>query len=703
MPDGCSEKSSVGRAMQKARALSLILLWALIVAVFGIGLRGGFVWDDFSLIVNNATLRDPNLLGELLTTGFWNISSSKAELSEAYAQVYRPVTTFALFAQHQLFGLDARGFHVVSLFLHLMVVTLVFSLLRERLGEGRDGWLGALAGAALFAIHPSRAESVAWISASTELWMALFVFSGYAVWVKRPGSILVPSVLFGLALFAKETAIVIPVVLWIDMYGRRGAIDWRRWSASTGMFATFVIARFTMMPPPEAGIAWVGIPRRVLGTLGYYIEATVWPWRPFVERGFRYTDCSGSMVVPAMTIAIGGLTVIGIAVLGTRFRAMRGKPWLVDIAWFLFFLAPVLNIVDLHGYGLTAERFLYVPIFGVAALFGRVVARASDATPDSRTLLGLGVCTILVACGLSTRQHVTHFRDSQVLWEYEVERNPDNLHALELVGIAEAAEDPDRAIRLFQRGYARATENCNPALAARFALLSTKQLIGTTADTDQSVLLALRTFYDLALAKQRLELPGPQIFLNMEIPESFAPQLLGNASLFGIPHAAVTMRTMDLADAETMVQQILKADPADDTAWLLLAGIQARLRSFADAGASLENARQRAPENPAIDAFEHALQQAKQVASQPVEGERLQRLQEAQISVLLGAPEAARRTLQPELDRTPADPTIVLAYVRTMVADGRLDLAEEVIANAEKVAPENADKWERLREALRKR
>jgi hypothetical protein len=38
-----------------------------------------------------------------------------------------------------------------------------------------------------------------------------------------------------------------------------------------------------------------------------------------------------------------------------------------------------------------------------------------------------------------------------------------------------------------------------------------------------------------------------------------------------------------------------------------------------------------------------------------------------------------------------------------MVADGRLDLAEEVIAKAEKVAPENADKWERLREALRRR
>jgi len=687
--------------MRRAGALSVMLLWALIFAVFGIGLRGEFVWDDFSLIVNNATLRDPSLFGELITTGFWNISSSKAELSETYAQVYRPVTTFALFAQHQLFGLDARGFHAVSLFLHSMIVALVFFLFRERLGESRGGWLGALAGAALFAVHPSRAESVAWISASTELWMALFVFGGYAVWVKRPASIVLPSVLFGLALLAKETAIMIPIVLWVDMYSRRGTVDWRRWSASTGVFTAFVVARFAIMAPTEAAIGWAGLPRRVLGTLGHYIEATVWPWRPLVERGFRYTDCSGSMVVPAITIAIGGLAVIGIAILGARFRAMRGKAWLADVAWFLLFLAPVLNVVDLHGYGLAAERFLYVPIFGVAALFGRVVARASHEAPESGALLGLGVCTILVACGISARQHVSHFRDSQALWEYEVEGNPGNLHALELVGTAHIGKDPTRAVYLFQRGYAQATERCNSALAVRFALLSAKQLVGAAADTDQSQLLALRTFYDLALEKHRLELLGPKISLNMEVPASFASQLLGDASLFGIPHVAVTMRTMDLADAEAQARQILETDPDNDTAWMLLARIQARLQRFADARASLENARQRAPESPAVQAFDRALRQATQVAAHPANSEREQRLREAQINVLLGAPEAARRALQPELDRSPADPTIVLAYVRTMVADGRMDLAEEVIANAEKVAPENTDNWARLRAALR--
>ncbi|MDH3201322.1 MAG: tetratricopeptide repeat protein [Myxococcales bacterium] len=686
--------------MQRAQAVSLILLWAVTVAVLGIALRGEFVWDDFALIVNNTTLRDPGLLGELLTTGFWNISSSKAELSTTYAVVYRPVTTLALFVQHQLFGLDARGFHLVSLLLHLVIVTLVFSLLRERLGESRGGWLGALAGAAFFAIHPSRAESVAWISASTELWMALFVFGGYAVWVMRPGSVVLPSVLFALALFAKETAIVIPAVLWIDMYGRRGVVDWKRWSVSSGLFAAFVLARFAVIPPPEAAIGWAGLLRRVLATVGHYIEATIWPWRPFVERGFRYTNCSGSMVVPAMTIVIAGLAAIGIAVLVVRFRALRRKPWLADLAWFFLFLAPVLNIIDFHGYGLAADRFLYVPIFGVAALFGRAVARASNEAPKSPAVLGIAVCTILIACGISTRQHVSHFRHSQALWEYEIGRNPSNLHALELVGTANISKDPARAIRLFQRGYASATQNCNSALAARFALLSTKQLVGTTADTDQSQLLALRTFYDLAVAKHRLELLGPQISLNMEVPESFAPQLLGDGSLFAIPHAAVTMRTLDLSKAEALVQRILEMDPDNDTAWVLLARIHARLGRYVDARASLDHARRRAPENPAVDALERALHQAMQVATQPVENERQERLRSAQIAVLLGAPEAARRALQPELDQSPADPIIVLAYVRTMVADGRIDLAEDVIQNAERVAPENAAKWRHLRDAL---
>ena len=330
------------------------------------------------------------------------------------------------------------------------------------------------------------------------------------------------------------------------------------------------------------------------------------------------------------------------------------------------------------------------------------MARASSEAAASNLLLGLAVCTVLVACGMSTRQHVAHFRDSEALWEYELARNPANLHALELVATAQLGKDPERSLGLFQRGHDEAAGHCNPALAGRFALLSTKQLVGSSADTDQAQLLALGAFYDLAEREHRLELRGREISLIVDLPDRYAAQLLGNASLFGIPQAAVAMRTMDLSRAEELARRVLEADPDNDSAWLLLARIQARGGRFEDARESLEFARRRAPENGAISAFGRALRQAEYVASGPAENERQKRLRDAQINVVLGAPEAARRALQPELDRSPGDPTIVLAYVRTMVADGRIDLAEYVISNAEEAAPENAEKWTRLKAALPK-
>jgi tetratricopeptide (TPR) repeat protein len=682
-------------------ALSLILLWGLTVAVFWQGLAGGFAWDDFSLIVDNATLRDPHRLSDLLTSGFWNVSSSKANLSETYAHVYRPLVTLALFAQSRLFGLDPRGFHLVSLALHLLIGTLVFGLLRREVGSSPGALLGTLSGTLLFAIHPSRAESVAWISGSTELWMSLLVLGGYAVWVARPKSVVPASILFGLALFAKETAIVVPAALLADMYGRQGVIAWRRWGLTTGIFATFVVARFALMPlPPDAGDSLAGMPRRALATLGHYVEAALWPWRPVVERGFRYTDCSGTLVVPSMTLVVGGLTAAVLLLLCLRIRALRGRPLLVGIAWFFVFLTPVLNIVDLRAHGLAADRFLYLPLFGASSSLALGVARAWEARPSWRLPLAATLATLLVACGIPTRRHVAHFHDSATLWRYEAEQNPTNLHALELVALQQSALDPGGAISWFQHGYELAIRNCNTALAARFALLSTRRLIGIVQDTDQDRLLALRSFYDRAIATNHLELAWPEITIDMKLPDGFAEQIKADTSLIGIPHAAVTMRTLELTRAQSMVERMLEADSDNDGAWLLLARIQARRGLFPSAERSIEQARRRAPGSSAVAKLSRTLAEVREIVSIPASDERARRIRDAQIDLMLEAPEAARRALQPELDRNPGDPTLVVAYVRTMVADRRFDLARAAIDSAETHTPEKADQWRRLRDAL---
>jgi tetratricopeptide (TPR) repeat protein len=687
--------------MTRRDVLSLALLTVLTCAVFWQGLAGQFVWDDLSLIVNNATLQDSNRLGELLTTGFWNISSSKTGLSETYTHVYRPVFTFALFVQHRLFGLDPRGFHAVSLALHLAIVALVFGLLRRTYGEGTGGWLGALAGATLFAIHPSRAESVTWISGSTELWMGLLVIGGYSIWVARPRRPVAASMLFGLALFAKETAIVVPIVLLVDMYGRQGAVNWKRWGAMVGIFSLFVVARFAWMPlPPGATADLSGMPRRVVGSLGHYIQATLWPWHPLLERGFRYTDCSGTLAVPLPTLVVGGLAITALALLCLRWRTVHTKPWSMGIAWFFLFLLPVLNVIDLHAHGLASDRFLYVPLFGVSSSAAFGVSRAWQAKPAWRTLVLLAFAALIAACAVSTRDHVAHFQDSATLWRYEADQNPRNLYALELVAVQESTRNPVGAISLFQRGYHLAIETCNTALGARFALLSTRRLVGMVADTDQERLVKLREFYDRAVATHRLDMAWPGMTLDITLPASMAATILKDVALVGIPHVAVTMRTLELGRAEEMIGRILASDPDHDGAWLLLARIQARRGRFVDAERSLEEARKRAPNNPAIAELARTLSQVIEIAATPAKDERARVIRDAQINVMLQAPEAARRLLQPELERHPSNPALVLAYVRTMIADRRFDLANAAVDHAELVAPEKAEEWQLVREAL---
>lgn len=687
--------------MRRRDTLGLALLWLLTAVVFWQGLDGQFVWDDFWLIVNNATLRDPSRLGELLTAGFWDISSSKAGLSETYMQVYRPVVTLALFAQQQMFGLEARGFHVVSLVLHLLIVTMVFGLLRRAAPRSTGGWLGALAGAALFAIHPTRVESVAWISGSTELWMGLLVFAGYTVWVARPAWTIAASLLFGLAFFAKETVIVVPAVLLVDMFARQGGVDWKRWGLATGTFSAFVLVRFAVMPlSAPTGADFAALPRRVVATVGHYIEATLWPWQPLLARGFRQTDCSGALEAPLHVLVVGGVGLATVVLLCLRWRALRGKAWALGIAWYVLFLAPVVNIVDMHALGLAGDRFLYVPLFGAALLLAYGVARAVDHHPSRTVPVSVGLCVLLIACGVATRRHVAHFHDSVALWHNEVEQNPANPYALERVAGQQGTANPARALALYSTGYEGAVERCNPALAARFALLATSRLLSTISDTDQERLLALREFYDGVVDTDHLSLNAPEFTLELQLPGGFAEQLKQDPPLLPLPHAVVTMRTLDLPRARGMVERVLEADPDLTAAWLLLGRIRARQGDFDDAESAIEEARKRAPGDASVTRLADTLTQVRQVSDAPTGSPRAERIQQAQVQFLLQAPEAARRILQPELDDDPGDPALLLAYVRTVTADRRFDLAEEAIEAAAEAAPDEAAKWDSLRRAI---
>ena len=154
---------------------------------------------------------------------FWRTSDA-GQSARAY---YRPVVSLALAAQYQLFGRTSAGYHIVALLLHSACVLLVFDWLRRRLARTRSEALDsnaptlitpAFIGAALFAIHPSRLQPVAWISGSTELWAALFALLGLWCFDVARGTRrwMWTSLLLSLSLLSKENALLLPLLLAAD-------------------------------------------------------------------------------------------------------------------------------------------------------------------------------------------------------------------------------------------------------------------------------------------------------------------------------------------------------------------------------------------------------------------------------------------------------------------------------------------------------
>src|SRR6187431_3386674 len=134
-------------------ALLCLGLAALVALAFWPVLGASFLnWDDNLIVTENARFRglSPEHLGWMLTTfhgGHWE-----------------PLAWLSLALDWELFGLSARAFHATNLWLHAASAVLVYALAR-RLARppALAGRAAAAAAAALFAVHPLRVESVAWV------------------------------------------------------------------------------------------------------------------------------------------------------------------------------------------------------------------------------------------------------------------------------------------------------------------------------------------------------------------------------------------------------------------------------------------------------------------------------------------------------------------------------------------------------------
>ena len=235
--------------------VALAFILGLVFLAYLNTLQFTFVHDDRFQILGNTWLRSWKYLPRYFTADVWAF-----EHPVFRGTFYRPIFLLWFRLQYLVFGLNAWGWHLCTVLCHVGVTLLVY-FTAERLLEDR---LAALFTALIFGLHPTHAEGVAWVSGVTEPLFALFLFASYLCYLKKRAEperarihLVISLVLYALACLSKETAVVLPFIIFACelLWSKRpGDAWWSAWRARSleavkvvvpylGLFVAYMLAR----------------------------------------------------------------------------------------------------------------------------------------------------------------------------------------------------------------------------------------------------------------------------------------------------------------------------------------------------------------------------------------------------------------------------------------------------------------------------
>lgn len=336
----------------------------LTLAAFLPSLGNGFVNLDDSLYVTNNRVVKQGLTWEGLA---WARTAN-------VANNWHPLTMLSHMLDCELFGLNAAGHHGMSLLLHLGNVLLLFEILRRMTGAP---WRSAAA-AGLFAVHPLRVESVAWVAERKDVLSGLFwilALGAYGRYVREPSpKRYLPVVLaMALGLMSKPMVVTLPfALLLLDVWplGRLRLDEPGRARR---------LGRLIVEKLPLFALSAVGSLVTIRYQTTSLVSLEVLPWSlRLANVAVSYATYLGKTVLPRnlavfypIPLEIPAWKALGAAALllaltALAVRKARKAPWfLVGWLWFLGTLVPVIGIVQV-GRQAMADRYTYIPSIGLS-------------------------------------------------------------------------------------------------------------------------------------------------------------------------------------------------------------------------------------------------------------------------------------------------------------------------------------------------
>lgn len=397
-----------------------------------------FSWDDEALIKDNQVTHSLANIGEFFTRDLW----STTRLEHLKSGYYRPLMLTSLAVDRALFGLSSAAAHVHSLLWHLAAVGALYAVLIRLVPV-----TAALAGATLFAFHPTQIEVLALVAARNDAMAAALTLA--ALWLvldpdeRRPARLAGATLAALAGLLSKESAVLAPLMLLALDLGRglfwqrgddRPRFAWQRYGALVAAVLVYLPLRRladidSAIAPTAASISLLteGLPQ----VIGVYGKLLVWPWPLTPARHLHYLP-------PAHETLFGAAVALG-AIGAAVWRAERRALALAGVGWALLTWAP--SLAATLDKGLLGERYLYFPMAGLGLTL---------ATALPRSLRPVHIAAAAVPAVLLIQLRLPHWKDSRTVWEHAHTVNPTPFTAGGLAWYVHRDKDYARTDALFQ-------------------------------------------------------------------------------------------------------------------------------------------------------------------------------------------------------------------------------------------------------------
>jgi tetratricopeptide (TPR) repeat protein len=322
--------------------------------VFSKLFNAGFLsWDDADYVTDNRDVHEFNL---------------KALFTKFYVGNYHPITMLNYALDWKLFAKNALGYHIENIVWHLINCYLVYLFVSQFLKNSLSSLLVAL----IFCLHPLQLETVAWIAERKNLLYTFFLllaainylsflrYSTTKYWV-------LTLLFFVFSVLSKPSAIVFPILLFAIDYIYFQKFSLNKWHLKIPFFIiSIAIGVITLHAQAEGKFLNDSHDFALHQQVGYAGYAIVQYFSKFLFP----IDLSVIYPYPvnvAAALLIGFASIILILFLLWKLWKQKQTTMLFGLLFFIINLLLVLQFIP-FGEVLTADRYMYVPIIGLALM-----------------------------------------------------------------------------------------------------------------------------------------------------------------------------------------------------------------------------------------------------------------------------------------------------------------------------------------------